>query len=517
MLLSARFLQLSGAPLRCSTRPAPCPGPSNPGGSGLALHVPIGLSGAPRPRPPGPSRSLHSRKVWLCAAEGGGGPARPSSAPGRPDPSPGPWTSPYLIPAPGLRVLALPVAQLRSSRLPAPSVRLSRCPSEGPLHPGPKMTSVAKVYYSQTTQTESRPLMGPGIRRRRVLTKDGRSNVRMEHIADKRFLYLKDLWTTFIDMQWRYKLLLFSATFAGTWFLFGVVWYLVAVAHGDLLELGPPANHTPCVVQVHTLTGAFLFSLESQTTIGYGFRYISEECPLAIVLLIAQLVLTTILEIFITGTFLAKIARPKKRAETIRFSQHAVVAAHNGKPCLMIRVANMRKSLLIGCQVTGKLLQTHQTKEGENIRLNQVNVTFQVDTASDSPFLILPLTFYHVVDETSPLKDLPLRSGEGDFELVLILSGTVESTSATCQVRTSYLPEEILWGYEFIPAISLSASGKYIADFSLFDQVVKVASPSGLRDSTVRYGDPEKLKLEESLREQAEKEGSAVSVRISNV
>nr|XP_017454264.1 ATP-sensitive inward rectifier potassium channel 10 isoform X2 [Rattus norvegicus] len=380
-----------------------------------------------------------------------------------------------------------------------------------------KMTSVAKVYYSQTTQTESRPLVAPGIRRRRVLTKDGRSNVRMEHIADKRFLYLKDLWTTFIDMQWRYKLLLFSATFAGTWFLFGVVWYLVAVAHGDLLELGPPANHTPCVVQVHTLTGAFLFSLESQTTIGYGFRYISEECPLAIVLLIAQLVLTTILEIFITGTFLAKIARPKKRAETIRFSQHAVVAYHNGKLCLMIRVANMRKSLLIGCQVTGKLLQTHQTKEGENIRLNQVNVTFQVDTASDSPFLILPLTFYHVVDETSPLKDLPLRSGEGDFELVLILSGTVESTSATCQVRTSYLPEEILWGYEFTPAISLSASGKYVADFSLFDQVVKVASPGGLRDSTVRYGDPEKLKLEESLREQAEKEGSALSVRISNV
>lgn len=120
-------------------RPTPCPVPSNPGSSGLALHIPIGLSGAPRPRPPGPSRSLSSRKVWLCAAEGGGGPARPSSAPGRPDPGPGPRTSPYLIPAPSLRVLALPVAQLRSSRLPAPSVRLSRCPSEGPLHPGPKV------------------------------------------------------------------------------------------------------------------------------------------------------------------------------------------------------------------------------------------------------------------------------------------------------------------------------------------------------------------------------------------
>ncbi|NXO65123.1 KCJ10 protein, partial [Phainopepla nitens] len=344
----------------------------------------------------------------------------------------------------------------------------------------------------------------------------GRSNVRMEHISDKRFLYLKDLWTTFIDLQWRYKLLLFSATFAGTWFAFGVVWYLVAAAHGDLLEFEPPANHTPCVMQVHTLTGAFLFSLESQTTIGYGFRYISEECPLAIVLLITQLVLTTILEIFITGTFLAKIARPKKRAETIKFSQNAVVAQHDGKTCLMIRVANMRKSLLIGCQVTGKLLQTHLTKEGESVRLNQLNVDFQVDTSSDSPFLILPLTFYHVVDEASPLRDVSLRSGDGDFELVVILSGTVESTSATCQVRTSYLPEEILWGYEFTPAISLSASGKYVADFSLFDRVVKVAAPCCHHE--VRFGDPEKVKLEESLREaEREGEGAPLSVRISNV
>lgn len=378
------------------------------------------------------------------------------------------------------------------------------------------MTSSGKIYYSQTTQTEIRPLIGSGLRKRRVLTKDGRSNIRMDHIADKSFLYLKDLWTTFIDMQWRYKLLLFSATFIGTWFVFGVIWYLVALVHGDLLEFDAPANHTPCVMQVHTLTGAFLFSLESQTTIGYGFRYISEECPLAIILLISQLVLTTIMEIFITGTFLAKIARPKKRAETIKFSQHAVVAKHDGKLCLMIRVANMRKSLLIGCQVTGKLLQTYLTKEGENIRLNQTSVNFQVDTSSDSPFLILPLTFYHIVDEDSPLREVALRSGEGDFELVVILSGTVESTSATCQVRTSYLPEEILWGYEFTPVISLSSSGKYVADFNFFDRVVKAEPPCCLHE-TLRYGDSEKLKLEESFRDKPEKDGSPHNVRISNV
>lgn len=55
-------------------------------------------------------------------------------------------------------------------------------------------------------------------------------------------------------------------------------------------------------------------------------------------------------------------------------------------------------------QVTGKLLQTSLTKEGETVRLDQRNVPFQVDTSSDSPFLILPLTFYHVIDDNSPLR-----------------------------------------------------------------------------------------------------------------
>ncbi|KAG7231699.1 hypothetical protein INR49_010476, partial [Caranx melampygus] len=334
-------------------------------------------------------------------------------------------------------------------------------------------------------------------KRRRVLSKDGRSNVRIEHVSGRSALYMRDLWTTFLDMQWRYKFFLFTATFAGTWFLFGVLWYLVALVHGDLLEFDPPSNHTPCVMQMQTLTGAFLFSLESQTTIGYGFRCITEECPAAIILLIVQLVLTMLMEIFITGTFLAKVARPKKRGETVKFSQHAVVSTHEGRPCLMIRVANMRKSLLLGCQVTGKLLQTSLTKEGETVRLDQRNVPFQVDTSSDSPFLILPLTFYHVIDDSSPLRAWAAK-GEfhelADFELLVIMSATVEPTSATCQVRTSYLPDEILWGYEFPP---WSPSPRQ-----------PPARLSEQRGGTVpEVSDPEKIRLEQSYRERGEDRG----------
>lgn len=116
--------------------------------------------------------------------------------------------------------------------------------------PSSGSSSPLKVCHSQTQTDVSKPLLGsqesnggsgmgaggPGAlrRRRRVLSKDGRSNVLIEHVSGRGALYLRDLWTTFLDMQWRYKFFLFSATFAGTWFTFGVLWYLVAMVHGDL-------------------------------------------------------------------------------------------------------------------------------------------------------------------------------------------------------------------------------------------------------------------------------------------
>lgn len=119
-----------------------------------------------------------------------------------------------------------------------------------------------------------------------------------------------------------------------------------------------------------------------------------------------------------------------------------------------------------------------------------------------------------------------------DFELLVIMSATIEPTSATCQVRTSYLPDEILWGYEFPPVVSLSPSGKYVADFAFFDKVAKTKSMPIFKSSSPqnRYqsngggtvpevSDPDKIRLEQSYRETGEGRArdALLSVRISNV
>ncbi|XP_044137698.1 ATP-sensitive inward rectifier potassium channel 1 isoform X4 [Bufo gargarizans] len=315
--------------------------------------------------------------------------------------------------------------------------------------------------------------------RARLVSKDGRCNIEFGNVEEKsRVAFLADIWTTILDLKWRYKMTIFISAFLGSWFLFGLLWYAVAYLHKDLPEFDPPVNHTPCVENINGLTSSFLFSLETQVTIGYGFRCVTEQCGTAIFLLIAQSILGVIINSFMCGAILAKISRPKKRGKTITFSKYAVISKRGGKLCLLIRVANLRKSLLIGSHIYGKLLKTTLTPEGETIILDQVNIEFIVDAGNENLFFVSPLTIYHVIDKNSPFFEMSAETIlQHDFELVVFLDGTVEATSATCQVRTSYIPEEVLWGFRFAPIVSKTKEGKYRVDFSNFSKTVEVETP----------------------------------------
>ena len=41
-----------------------------------------------------------------------------------------------------------------------------------------------------------------------------------------------------------------------------------------------------------------------------------------------------------------------------------------------------------------------------------------------------------------------------NFEIVVTLEGSIESTGNTTQARSSYLPNEVLWGYRFDNLVS---------------------------------------------------------------
>uniref|UniRef100_A0A670YE03 Potassium inwardly rectifying channel subfamily J member 12 n=1 Tax=Pseudonaja textilis TaxID=8673 RepID=A0A670YE03_PSETE len=312
--------------------------------------------------------------------------------------------------------------------------------------------------------------------RNRFVKKNGQCNVEFTNMDDKPQRYIADMFTTCVDIRWRYMLLLFSLAFLVSWLLFGLIFWLIALVHGDIEKPTKDESFTPCLLQVNGFVAAFLFSIETQTTIGYGFRCVTEECPLAVFMVVLQSILGCIIDSFMIGAIMAKMARPKKRAETLLFSHHAVVAMRDGKLCLMWRVGNLRKSHIVEAHVRAQLLKPRITEEGEYIPLDQIDIDVGFDKGLDRIFLVSPLTILHEINEESPLFGISRQDLEtDDFEIVVILEGMVEATAMTTQARSSYLSSEILWGHRFEPVL-FEEKNQYKVDYSHFHKTYEVPS-----------------------------------------
>uniref|UniRef100_A0A4W5RAQ3 Potassium inwardly rectifying channel subfamily J member 1b n=1 Tax=Hucho hucho TaxID=62062 RepID=A0A4W5RAQ3_9TELE len=312
------------------------------------------------------------------------------------------------------------------------------------------------------------------ICRTRLVTKDGRCNIEFGNIKyHNHFAFLVDFFTTIVEIRWHFVLLLFIASFTGSWFIFSLLWYWIAKSNGDLIGQNFTASHAHCIVNVNDFTTAFLYSLETQTTIGYGGRALTGHCPGTVAIIVVQSLIGVFINCFMCGVILAKISLPMKRAKTVTFSDTAVICLNKGRLCLVIRVANLRKTLLIGSQIYGKLLSTTVMPDSKTIILDQVGIDFAVDAGKDNLFFVCPLTLYHVIDRASPFYNMTADTlQQQNFELVVFLDGTAESTSSACQVRTSFIPQEVQWGYSFLPIISRTKMGKYRVDFSNFSRTV---------------------------------------------
>jgi len=226
---------------------------------------------------------------------------------------------------------------------------------------------------------------------------------------------------------------------------------------------------------------AFLFFVETDQTIGYGKRAISHHCPEAIALFVFQCLYGTLLDAFIMGCIFIKVSKPNNSSSNTQliFTENCTICQRDGKNCLMFRVGNLRDSLIVQCRIRAKLIKSRQTLEGEFIPLDQSDINLGFDDGSDKLFLVTPLIVTHIIDENSPLWEYSYDKLRNDqFEIIVILEGTVESTGAICQARTSYLNTEIVWGHRFNPLLFMdtgsSENEKFKADLGLFNSTYEV-------------------------------------------
>ena len=334
------------------------------------------------------------------------------------------------------------------------------------------------------------------------MQKNGHCNIR-KSASEKRARYLSDFFTTMVDLKWRYSLLVFIFLYVVSWAIFSFAYYCIAWNRDQLYDKSKDTpewakkrpfvfgKHNHCIASYedkrcfYNVDGwlrAFLFFVETDTTVGYGRRSISTHCPEAILLFVIQCLYGILLDAFIMGCIFIKVSKPRNRNEALIFSEKACISLRDGKYCMMFRVGNLRNSLIVQCKIRAKLVKSRQTTEGEFIPLDQTDINLGFDTGADKLFLVTPLIVTHEIDEKSPLWAMGESEMKGDqFEIIVILEGTVESTGMICQARTSYLNNEILWGNRFNPLLFLDTSGqdqeRFCADLGLFDSTYEVPTP----------------------------------------
>ncbi|XP_020016067.2 ATP-sensitive inward rectifier potassium channel 8 isoform X1 [Castor canadensis] len=328
-----------------------------------------------------------------------------------------------------------------------------------------------------------KPRIRDRLSKARFIAKSGACNLAHKNIREQG-RFLQDIFTTLVDLKWRHTLVIFTMSFLCSWLLFAIMWWLVAFAHGDIYAYMEKSGmeksgleSTVCVTNVRSFTSAFLFSIEVQVTIGFGGRMMTEECPLAITVLILQNIVGLIINAVMLGCIFMKTAQAHRRAETLIFSRHAVIAVRNGKLCFMFRVGDLRKSMIISASVRIQVVKKTTTPEGEVLPIHQLDIPVDNPMESNNIFLVAPLIICHVIDKRSPLYDISATDlANQDLEVIVILEGVVETTGITTQARTSYIAEEIQWGHRFVSIVT-EEEGVYSVDYSKFGNTVKVAAP----------------------------------------
>lgn len=282
-----------------------------------------------------------------------------------------------------------------------------------------------------------------------------------------------------VDMKWRYVLIVYCAVFMLTYLFFAIFWYIIAYSHGDFAHYGEK-GYQPCIYHMRNFADAILFSIETQTTIGYGTIWPDAECMGVLPLVYIQVTVGFLLETILVGFMLVKFARPKNRRKTLVYSSVATIVKEEGELVLQVRIGDLRKSHLVDTRVYGIFIKDKVSNEGVHYPLFQHHMDFQAHGMDDRVFLIWPLVLNHKITEDSPLYNMKPEEilHANNFEIVVILEGTIEATGEICQARTSYTSKDILWGYRFENIVEFDHDhGKWRANFKLFDDVVPSTTP----------------------------------------
>lgn len=262
----------------------------------------------------------------------------------------------------------------------------------------------------------------------RFLNRDGTFNVRRDGLS---ILTSLNPYHSLLTMSWKSFLGLMLMLYFVSNVVFGSIY--ASFGNEGLVDVTESASGM--------FMRGFFFSVQTFATIGYGTIHPVGVLPNMIVAI--ESYYSLIANALITGVVFARFARPTAK---IVFSDIAVIAPYQDITGFMFRLVNGRNNQLL--EVKAQVMFARFVNEnGKRVRKFD---TLALERRSVT-FFPLTWTVVHPIDEGSPLwgcTDADLR--ESDAEFLILLTATDETFTAVVHQRSSYKPDEVLWGRKFV-------------------------------------------------------------------
>ncbi|CAI5723528.1 unnamed protein product [Hyaloperonospora brassicae] len=311
-----------------------------------------------------------------------------------------------------------------------------------------------------------------------------------------------------------------SRIIVGVLGIYFIIIFLFALAYLDV-----SMRYPICHVGLSSIMDAYVFSLETIMTIGYGAPtndIFYGGCSSIATLLTLESFAGIILDSICIGIFYARFARANQRANTIMFSTSAVIRKIRGHYYFMFQTCERRKHQLVEAHVRLYAVR-HEVEDEMNgpsdflFQCHQMRVQQPDDDCGAMLLMVLPQVVVHRIDQWSPLfppECLPSDGGDpktcarypdptqrqvdidngnregglpgeaklykaptklqimnhlckSKLEVVVILEGIDSSTSNTMQARYSYVDDDIAWDATFERCVVTTSRGLCV-DFDRF-------------------------------------------------
>jgi inward rectifier potassium channel len=272
----------------------------------------------------------------------------------------------------------------------------------------------------------------------------------------------REIISTGLDNRFWTDLYHYSLTVTWPGFFLGVIVVFILL-NGFFALLFSLGDHPVANLPPEHPSYLLYFSIETLSTVGYGFMY--PQTHYAHIIASGEMFTGLVYAAVMTGLIFARFSRPQAR---FVFARSVVVGRHEGKQTLMIRVANARHNTISDVSAALWLLRNELTQEGAEFR-RFYKLKLE---RNQSPVFVLSWTLLHVIDADSPLFGVTAADlHDQEASLVLSIQGQDEHFASLVNDRWTYSATHFRFNHRYVNIFDSNVGSRIHLNYGRFHDV----------------------------------------------